>query len=167
MRPINFCLKLFFVLTLNGCNQNNNPVQPPVITQLELPKWTWVLLEKPQFKEKFTFDFRINPFYLQADFDKDGFLDMAILIKERKSGKAGLALLRQGESGIVIYGAGRSTGFGGKNWDWLSAWKTESVLPAGANISHAGAVLILFPKDKNKNSSWLYWNGQKWQWKAD
>ena len=155
-------LLLFF-----NCSQSRETTKVPGAGQLKFPKWTWSVLEEQSFKEKYSFDQRINPFYLQADFDKDGFFDMAILVKDRKSGNAGLALLRQGEKKAKIFGAGQATGFGGENWDWLQTWKTESVLPGGAGVNQAGEVLILFPRDRNKNAPWLFWNGQKWQWKKD
>ena len=92
---------------------------------------------------------------------------MAILIKERTSGKTGVALLLQGKSQLKILGAGQVASFGGEDWNWLRTWKTETILPAGAGVQPVGAVLILFPSDINQEAPWLYWNGQDWQWKND
>ena len=36
---------------------------------------------------------RMNPFYLEGDFNGDGALDVAVLIKERGTGKHGIAVV--------------------------------------------------------------------------
>ncbi|MGA3286871.1 MAG: hypothetical protein ABSD46_05570 [Bacteroidota bacterium] len=38
------------------------------------------------------FSFHLNPFYLRGDFDADGKLDYAVLIKHKKYGKSGIAI---------------------------------------------------------------------------
>jgi hypothetical protein len=160
-------IRSLFVLLFFACTPENNGNNSLAGNQIELPKWTWPLIQSTAFKEKYTFDLRINPFYLQADFDKNGFGDMAILIKERTSGKTGVALLLQGKSQLKILGAGQVASFGGEDWNWLRTWKTETILPAGAGVQPVGAVLILFPSDINQEAPWLFWNGQDWQWKND
>ena len=158
---------LLSALLFSACSHNQDGAKLPQSEPVELPKWTWPVLEDQDFKEKFAFNVRINPFYLQADFDKDGFLDIAILIKERKSGKAGLVILRNGENQLSFFGAGQNTRFGGENWYWLRTWKTETILPGGAGVQPAGAILILFPQNKQQPSPWIFWNGVSWQYKAD
>ncbi|KAA5547916.1 hypothetical protein [Adhaeribacter rhizoryzae] len=161
---------LFFlpVLLLFNCSEpkNSNPVVTKAVP-VELPKWTWAILEAENFKEKYEYNFQINPFYLQADFDKDGFLDIAILIKESATSKTGLMVLRQQKEQPEIFGAGQQNTLGTEDWNWLQTWKTENVLPAGADVQPAGAVLILLPKAKNQIAPWLFWQEEKWQWKID
>ena len=158
------------LLSLSGllffaCSPRTETVS--VIEPTDLPKWTWPVLTHPSFQEKYTFYLTTNPFYLQADFDHDGFLDIAVLIKEKASGKLGLGLLRQQESKLTVLGAGEKKSLGGENWKWLRTWKTEAVLPAGSRVRPAGAVLILFPQEKDQDAPWLFWNGQNWEWKKD
>ena len=154
-------------LLLFACSLNIETKPAVEIEPTDLPKWTWPALNKQSFQEKYALYLNINPFYLQADFDKDGFLDIAVLIKDKASGNLGVALLRQAESKVTVFGAGVKKTFGGDNWEWLRTWKTEAVLPAGSGVRPTGAVLILFPQDKNQNAPWLFWNGQNWQWKKD
>jgi hypothetical protein len=160
-------VRLLPVLLFFCCSQNQHSPPATKTPPVELPKFSWPIVTAPAFKKKYQFDFRINPFYLQADFDQDGFLDLAILIKEQISGKAGLLLVRQHQPEPTIFGAGQAAGFGTDDWAWLQAWKIESVLPAGAGVTGVGATLILFPADKNKPAPWLFWRNGKWQWKED
>ncbi|MGV3585778.1 MAG: hypothetical protein ACO1OF_02150 [Adhaeribacter sp.] len=154
---------LFFI-----CSEPKDQAQATAeAVPVEFPKWTWPILEAENFKVKYAYDFRINPFYLQADFDKDGFLDIAILIKVRSTGKSGLMVLRQSKEQPEIFGAGQQNTFGTEDWNWLQTWKTENVMPAGAGVQPVGAVLILFPKAKNQNATWLFWQEDKWHWKTD
>ncbi|WP_146903145.1 hypothetical protein [Adhaeribacter aerolatus] len=155
------------MLLFFSCSPVNTPAELPKIKLEELPKWTWPVIGDTTFKEQYEFNFRINPFYLQADFDKDGISDIAILIKEKKSGKTGLAILRNGHTQPSLFGAGQVGSYGGDDWAWLRTWKTETILPAGSGVQTAGDVLILFLQEKEQRVPWLFWDGRSWQWKAD
>jgi hypothetical protein len=66
----------------------------------------------------------INPFYLQGDFDGDGWRDTAVLVKERASGKKGAAIVFKGGK-VRIVGAGKDVGDGTTSLDWMDAWYVE------------------------------------------
>lgn len=63
----------------------------------------------------------INPYYLQGDFDGDGVLDTAVLLRERATGKAGVLILG-GRGRVAVLGAGRPFGNGGDDFRWMNAW---------------------------------------------
>ena len=165
---INQCIsKAIFIVLLNACT-NKQDLQPaPLHNEVEMPKWTLQIWESAAFKDKYAFDFDINPFYISADFDNDGSLDLAVLIKENASGKKGVLLVRQSNSAYSIFGAGRRGSLWGDNWNWLKTWKAEAVLPAGVGRQVKGGALILYSKNKESTAPWLYWNGNDWTWQDD
>jgi hypothetical protein len=70
------------------------------------------------------FEARLNPFYLQGDFDGDGRRDTAVLIKDRKTGTHGIGIaLKAGR--IAIVGAGRKIGDDPGDFAWMDAWYVE------------------------------------------
>jgi GNAT superfamily N-acetyltransferase len=64
----------------------------------------------------------LNPFYVQGDFDGDRRLDTAILVKERKSGKVGIAVILAAAAKVHVIGANQPAGSGGDDFAWLDAW---------------------------------------------
>jgi hypothetical protein len=57
---------------------------------------------------KYQIPFHLNPFYLISDFHGDGLLDVAILIKEKSTGKIGIAISTSNKKDFFILGAGHS-----------------------------------------------------------
>jgi len=66
---------------------------------------------------------RMNPFYLEGDFNGDGALDVAVLIKERGTGKHGIAVVHGTIGKITILWAGIGIGNGGDDFDWMDSWQ--------------------------------------------
>ena len=65
------------------------------------------LMPKLRLKKKYLFDLRMNPMYLEDDFNGDGFIDLAIPIKEESTDKKGFAIIHGNTNEIFILGAGR------------------------------------------------------------
>jgi hypothetical protein len=66
----------------------------------------------------------VNPFYQRGDFDGDGKSDLAILVREKATGKIGILVLhRVGKP--VLLGAGRAFGNGGDDFAWLDQWSVD------------------------------------------
>src|SRR5256884_3274335 len=57
--------------------------------------------------------FRVNPFYLRGDFIGDGKADIAILVKQRSTGKLGIAIINGATDKVTVVGAGNAIGNGG------------------------------------------------------
>jgi hypothetical protein len=85
-----------------------------------LPQPVWDALSKGNSHAVET---RLNPFYLQGDFDGDGRRDAAVLVKEKVSGKHGIAFVFN-DGKVKIAGAGKDYG-DGDNLDWMDAWHVE------------------------------------------
>lgn len=106
---------------------------------------------------------RMNPFYLRGDFDGDGKLDYAVLVKDRKSEKQGYAFCFTGANRKPqIVGAGHAVVLGsGKPvvdipdfdvWGIAVSWSKRprrDALYVGLSESHR---------------SWFYWNGKRMIW---
>jgi hypothetical protein len=66
----------------------------------------------------------VNPFYQRGDFDGDGKADLAILVRDKASGKIGILMLhRVGKP--VLLGAGRPFGNGGDDFAWIDQWTVD------------------------------------------
>src|SRR5512139_2720433 len=87
-----------------------------------LPSWAALILDDKSFASTYTLSTRMNPYFLQGDFNGDGRLDLAVLIERRQTAQQGIAILHAGASNAVVLGAGRSLGNGGDDFIWLDSW---------------------------------------------
>ncbi len=110
---------------------------------------------------------RVNPYYLQGDFNGDGKVDTALLIEEKSSGKAGIAFVL-GKKKIAIVGAGKATGNGGDNFDWMDAWyvyeKGKVHMGADENAPPTLKGDGILAMKAESASSLIYWNGSGFAW---
>jgi hypothetical protein len=109
--------------------------------------------------------FRVKPFYLGGDFDADGKVDVAALVKQRSSGKLGIAIIHGAPGKVTILGAGNAIGNGGDDFDWMDSWKVYSKGTAigGKSVPklHGDA---LFVSKNEAASALIYWNGKRYVW---
>lgn len=92
------------------------------------------LMPKLRLKKKYLFDLRMNPMYLEADFNGDGFLDLAIPIKEESTDKKGFAIIHGNTNEIFILGAGKEMVNGlSDDQDYIDGWRInrEKINPPG------------------------------------
>ena len=110
----------------------------------------------------------LNPYYLHGDFDGDGQLDTAILVKEASSGKIGVAIIHARANSVNVLGAGRALGNGGDDFRWMDAWH---VVPRGKVGRGAdgkappvlkGDALVLIKTEAA--SGLVYWDGARYAW---
>jgi hypothetical protein len=109
----------------------------------------------------------INPYYLQGDFDGDGYRDTAVLVKERATGRTGAAIVFKGGK-VRIIGAGQDVGDGTTDLDWMDAWYVErkGKVEQGASEEappklNGDAIMAI----KTESASGLiYWNGKRFRW---
>src|SRR5213076_1417862 len=59
---------------------------------------------------KYEVAFHMNPFFLSGDFNGDGKTDVAVLVKQRSTGKLGIAIIHGATDKVQILGAGISIG---------------------------------------------------------
>lgn len=118
--------------------------------------------------DDYAFSAHINPFYVQGDFNGDGKLDTAILIKHKATGKAGFAVVHGGSDTVRVVGAGRSFGNGGDDFSWQDAWYTYAKGTVGPGAGEgapprlAGDAIMVIKTDSA--SAFVYWAGNRYRW---
>src|SRR5262249_28306244 len=112
-------------------------------------------------------DAHLNPFCLRADFDGDGKIDFVVFIRERSSGKIGIAFIHQGSGMLYIIGAG-TPGIHGDDYRWIDAWTVfeKGVVSQGADETPPpklkGDALLIFKTEAA--SAILWWTGSGYRW---
>jgi len=77
-----------------------------------------------KLNEVFDVNFRLNPFFLTGDFNSNEQEDVAIFVRDKKSGKEGIVVIFDAKAHSQI-GAGNPLGNGGDNFTWLGIWRAE------------------------------------------
>ena len=112
--------------------------------------------------------FRINPFYLRGDFNGDGKIDVAALVKQRSTGKLGIAIIHGQGNKVTILGAGTAIGNGDDDFKWMDNWQIYTK-DAGANaagaqsLPHLRGDALLVSKSEAA-SALIYWNEKHYVW---
>lgn len=127
------------------------------IQELNTPEWVRDLLDTSKLNTKYAFIYTINPFYLRGDFNGDKSNDVAILIKETKTNKAGIAIFHSTESKPFILGAGLSFGNGDDDFKWITNWHVKRKPKAAHEV--------VFIEKIEAASAVLEWDGKKYLWK--
>jgi hypothetical protein len=111
----------------------------------------------------------LKPSYLRGDFDGDGKPDVAVLIKQKKSGKIGIAVCHSSTNKILLIGAGTGVGNGGDNFDWMDIWSVTPKATAARKLGKATAALlkgdVLHVEKSESASALIYWDGKKYVWR--
>lgn len=115
--------------------------------------------------EDYELSFRLKPSYLRGDFNGDGKVDVAVLVKQRPSGKDGIAIVHGATDKITILGAGTAIGNGGDDFEWMDSWQINSKGNPN-NKTHSpklhGAALLVSKSEAA--SALIYWNGKRYVW---
>ncbi len=140
-----------------------------------LPDW---LLKSNVFnglklKNEFEFDNRLNPLYLEADYNGDGNLDIAIPIKEIKTDKVGFAIIHGVSNKIYIIGAGTEIKNGlSDDMSYIDIWKVnrekinEAGLGGNTGTGKKGELIIknssLQIEKSEVGGGQIYWDGEQY-----
>src|SRR2546423_5402721 len=94
--------------------------------------------------KEYELSFRVNPFYLRGDFIGDGKADIAILVKQRSTGKLGIAIINGATDKVTVVGAGNAIGNGGDDFAGRGKWQLYFKAPA---IHQAARSVSQLPAD--------------------
>ena len=135
-----------------------------------LPEWVMLKFDHDTtINSKYKISEYLNPFYLEADFDGDSSMDIAIAIQERGKNYKGILILSRTKNKYFILGAGNKFGRkGGRvDFDWLNNWlicrkKTfeDTDSHKVINLTHP----TIFVEAMEKFSAIIYWDGKKYMW---
>jgi hypothetical protein len=82
------------------------------LQEQNVPAWVRDAFAARKINDNYEFSFHLNPFYLRGDFNGDKIPDVAIIVKEKTSGKIGIAVVDGGNRRVYLIGAGRKIGNG-------------------------------------------------------
>jgi hypothetical protein len=116
----------------------------------------------------YTPSFHLNPFYLKGDFDGDGKLDYAIMVKNKNSGKYGIAFCHTSNHKVYVVGAGNPLGARREDFGWMDAWHIypKGVVFQGATEKSPPKLMgdALVVEKLEASSALIYWSGKEYQW---
>jgi hypothetical protein len=115
--------------------------------------------------KEYELSFRVNPFHLRGDFNGDGKIDVAALVKQRSTGKVGIAIINGATDTVTILGAGTAIGNGGDDFEWMDSWETYSKdrMASGTSVPKLRGDALLVSKSEAA-SALIYWNGKRYVW---
>lgn len=126
------------------------------------------VLESDKGAERYALVSHLNPFYVHGDFNGDGRVDTALLVKHKVSGKIGIAIVQAGAKSAIIVGAGRNFGNGGDDFKWMDAWHVYPRGPVSRGADETApptlrgdAIMVIKTESA---SALIYWNGKGYAW---
>jgi hypothetical protein len=114
--------------------------------------------------KKYELSYRMNPSYLNGDFNGDNKIDVAVLVKERSRGKIGIAIINGANNNVTILGAGTAIGNGGDDFEWMDSWEIYSKDRIATSVPKLRGDALLVSKSEAA-SALIYWNGERYVWR--
>src|SRR5690349_2253170 len=108
-----------------------------------LPSWASPIFGEQRFASTYALSTRINPYFLQGDFNGDGRLDVAVLIEQKRTKQQGIAILHAGSVTPIVVGAGKELGNCADDFSWLDAWSVSARDTRGKNAPMRGDALLV------------------------
>ncbi|MFN8432352.1 MAG: hypothetical protein U0V04_20405 [Spirosomataceae bacterium] len=147
---------------------------------LALPKWFYDSFKSKGMEKKYSIAAFLKPSFLQADFNGDSALDIALPVFEKATKRKGILLVHGNTSEHFVFGAGKDFGFGGKDFRWADKWalftentaqetqfnKESGDIIGGKTIKlERNGILIEDYEDGSVLSGGIiYWTGNKYIW---
>ena len=118
--------------------------------------------------KEYDLSFRMKQAYLEGDLNCDGKMDVAVLVKDRATGKLGIAIVDGTTGKVTILGAVIAIGNGGDDFEWMDSWqiyaKTRAAHAEGeTSVPHLRGDALLVEKSEAA-SALIYWNGKRYVW---
>jgi len=155
-------------VTTKAITQSDWVLSPSPGAMRDLPNAVKNALTNGATGKKYEVSFRMNPSYLEGDLNGDGNMDVAVLIKERSTGKLGIAIVHGANGKVAILGAGVAIGNGGDDFEWMDSWrvysKTRDAHTSGeTSVPRLRGDALLVEKSEAA-SALIYWNGKRYVW---
>ena len=165
-------IKYSIILTVLICslaiaNESENK-NDKWLQELNIPIWVQNTFYKREISKEFDYSFDINPMYLRGDFDGDNNPDVAILVREKSSGKLGMIVIHYASKEFFVVGAGQKIGNGGDDFKWMSNWSVKRKGKVGQGAGEGTPPELkaeaLFVEKAESASGIIYWDGTKYSW---
>jgi hypothetical protein len=155
---------LIVATAASGESRQSDPAQ-----QSTVPQSVTELFKKTGFDRLYDFSSHLKPSYLRGDFDGDGKLDIAILVRQKSTGKIGIAVCHSSTNKILLIGAETSVGNGGDNFDWMDIWNVTPKATAARQVGKAAAARLkgdtIHVEKSESASALIYWSGARYVWR--
>jgi hypothetical protein len=146
-------------------NATRSPVPGETAHPHDIPELIDRAITSGLLANEYELSFRVNPFHLRGDFNGDGTIDVAALVKQRSTGKVGIAIINGAADKITILGAGTAIGNGGDDFEWMDSWEiySKNRMASGTSVpkGHGDAILV---SKSEAASALIYWNGKRYVW---
>jgi len=138
---------------------------PRVSTQSsKIPDAIEKAIASGRLAKEYDVSFRVNPFYLDGDFNGDGKIDVAVLVKQGSTGKIGIAIIHSGKGKVTVLGAGNGIGNGGDDFEWMDYWQLYPKGRTGETTAPRLRGDALLVGKSEAASALIYWNGKRYMW---
>lgn len=129
----------------------------------DLPGWSLKRIERLVRQKRLVVSGNLERRSIEADLDGDRAPDLAVLVRARRSGKAGIAILLRNRDGAIVLGAGSDFGNGGDDFSWMDEWSVypRSGREAGRPKLRGDALLVA---KSEAASALIYWDGKSFRW---
>ena len=153
----------------------SKPIQSENYILKRLPSWFIEanILEGLILNNGYVFDNRLNPLYLEEDFNGDGNMDIVVPIKHQPSQKIGFAIIHGQSKNLYIIGAGIRIKNGLSNdLSYIDIWKinrkkiNQPGLDENGEIDKNGPLILENPSIQVEKSEvgggQIYWDGKEY-----
>jgi hypothetical protein len=167
--PVALLLSFAMAVAEPNTNESAQSQAPDTHTQIpDIPKAVKKAMTNGSLSNAYELAFHLNPFYLRGDFNGDGKIDVAVLVKQCLTGKFGIAVIDGVNNKVRILGAGTRIGSGGDDFQWMDTWqvysKTRAAHATGeTGVPHLRGDALLVEKSEAA-SALIYWNGKRYVW---
>jgi hypothetical protein len=146
----------------------------------KFPSWFNEFLEHKALDKQYNITVDKKPTAIEADFNRDGTPDIAVLVTEKVKGRKGILVVHGKSTTYHVFGAGKDFGSGGDDFKWLAQWslytsKTASEtlfdeetgdILGGKEIKLAGPAILVedYEDGAAVAGGIIYWNGKQYIW---
>ena len=127
-----------------------------------IPDDVQAVLKKQSLDKRLEVSTKLNPFFLHGDFDGDGKSDTAVMVKDKTTGKIGIAISHSTTNKVFVVGAGMNLGNGGDNFDWADTFKLYLKKKIAGGPVMKGDGLII---SSESGGGLIYWTGTRYAWR--
>jgi hypothetical protein len=132
-----------------------------------LPEGVLEVLKQMPHADDYVLSDHLNPYYLQGDYDGDGALDTAVLVRNKSSRKAGIAIVHGRTPAVALLGAGQDLE-GMDEFDWMDAWSSQPKGAVGIGVGEEQALALkgdaILAIKTEAASGLIYWDGKRFAW---